>query len=46
MFLARFLMLPIIWAYLAVMAVLMLIIGGLSWVITGETYSIRLTIGK
>ena len=46
MILGRLLLLPFVWAFLAFMAVLMLVIGGLSWVISGEAYVIRLTVGK
>lgn len=46
MFIVRLLILPFVWAFLAVMAVMMLIIGGLSWVIDGKSYTVRLIIGN
>lgn len=42
MLLIRLLMLPIVLPFLAIMAVLMLIIGGLSWLISGEAYTVSL----
>jgi len=46
MVIARVLMLPFVWAFLAIMAVLMLVTGGLNWAVSGNPYQIRLTIGK
>lgn len=42
----RLLILPLVWGFLALCAVFMLVYGGLFWVMTGETYTIRLNIGS
>lgn len=46
MFLVRLLILPLIWVFLAIAGIFMLVYGGLFWVITGENYVIRLSIGN
>lgn len=46
MILVRLLILPFVWAFLAICGVFMLLFGGVVWVITGESYTTTLKIGN
>lgn len=46
MVIGRLVILPLLWAFLGLWAMVMLIVGGIYWVITGESQTIRLSIGN